>query len=179
MKNVIKLLSILSFLFIIQNVNGQTSLELISSQKGMYHYDGQYYWIKQLGPILESNPKALSMHKKFIRNRRLHRSLTLISSAVLVRWAIWNRKRIRCSDPNVTCYDPQIITQIYNDLLSGLILTVTTVAIVGTGVPVYIKKKKTIKIYNEGVSSSMETGSIPPHLYFKTTNNGVGFVLNF
>ena len=179
MKNIIKLLSILSFLFIAQNINGQTNPVLISSEKGMYLYDGQHYWIKQLRPILASNREALWMHKKLIRNRRVHRVLTLGSSAAIVRWAIWNSKRVRCSDPNVTCHDPQVITQLYNDFISGIVLTVTTVAIVGSGIPLYIKKKKVIKIYNEGVTASMKTGSIPLHLNFKTTNNGVGLVLNF
>ena len=179
MKNINRFLLFIVSLFIYQIGYCQLNPELITKFERKYYYQGNvYYPIKELGAVLKSNPKAFRVHKRFISGRKVHRTLSLLSTGVLVRWAIWNGKRERCGTDK-TCYDPDYVRQVYDDLVSAIVVGVSSAVIVLSAIPVYGKKKKAINIFNESVSTAPDIGAIPPSLNFQATFSGIGVVLNF
>ena len=162
MKNLTVLL-VFTFLCCLQIGHGQINSELIIRANQVYYYQGQVYpKEKDLIDIYKTNPEAYKVYKNFITARRVHRTLVVASATALGVYYKYN-------SPNTAV------------AFGWLTVVVRGAAVITffSGIPVYEKRGKARKIFNEGVLPSSKVGAIPPSINIQTTQNGISLVLNF
>ena len=133
-----------------------------------YHQGKVYFDLDALKPVYETNPKSKAAYENFVRQRKFHRILTFVGISSSASWGIWFA-RGKNSDR---------IDKINKQVLSFLFISGSMSLIVVSGIPVRNNRNLALKIFNEELLSS-KTGANPPNLDIKTSNHGIGLVLNF
>jgi len=165
-------LLVLTFLFFCQIGTSQINPDLITMTRGKYYYQGEIYFLKrQLVPIYKTNPKAYRAHRNYINTRRAHRVLILASGGALIGLREWRKGR----PPGCSGCHPDFV----DFFVTIGVWTGSAVLVVGSGLSVYKRSDRALKVFNEEVLSSTKVGAIPPSINIQTSQNGIGLVLNF
>ena len=149
----------------------------ITKQGSKYLHSNDVYTFEELGPILEYNPEAYKNYTKALRKRKTAKINGIISLSALgtglIAYGI---------DPDAEggC-DSFICTSTGQDILGfGVIASVTFGAIaIVKKIGEKNKRKKAIRLYNEGVPIGYHNTAPLKELHLGQTQNGIGMVLNF
>jgi len=136
-----------------------------------YFYYNKTYDRQQLGEVLKKDPLAWDSYMKYLSRKKTSKTLKRISSTVAGITTIYIFAN---SDGDIEFFQtkkwigPTLMSSIGTFIIAGFIK--------GAGLNKFVQS---IDSFNENVKNKQRIGKTPIQLNLQTTQNGIGFVLNF
>ena len=179
MNNLKNFTLILIFIILIStlSLSGLIAQEITKTDYDVYLYQGKIHTFKELGPVLEDNQHAYRKYASALRIRKRARTNGLIaagSAGVGVLAIIINPSTDQYCD--LFCLSPG--QGIFLVTVLGITPVFTTISLIQK-IGESAKRKKAIKLFNQGVPIGYHDNTPSPELYLGQTQNGIGMILNF